>query len=343
MRSDVRAHWARIRVLFTVVVSIAILSTLVYLLSGGGLLRAKAVLHSYFEDSGALEPGADVHFQGVKIGKVASVKLTRLSDPHRTVVVTMRVDRRFLSQIPVDSKSEIDTANVLGNKFIEINRGESPTPVQDGAILEHMPATGLYVSIDVTTFASELRSIDAALKDIEEGKGSLGQFVMTDAVYQDLLTGVTNIQKNVDAAMESKSTLGNLLYSPEKYQNVVAALERLDASLAEIQAGRGAAGEFLRKPELYDKARASLSDLRKSLEKAEKNPALQSDAAYQSWNRQLHDLMQTIDDFNAGKGAGQLVANSQVYESLNGAMQELQSTLRDVRSNPKKYLHLKVF
>src|SRR5579862_9113596 len=116
MRSDVRAHWARIRVLFTVLVSIAILSTLIYLLSGGGLFRAKAVLRSYFEDSGALEPGAEVDFQGVKIGKVSSVDLAHLDDPHKTVVVAMKVDRRFLTQIPVDSKTEIDTANILGNK-----------------------------------------------------------------------------------------------------------------------------------------------------------------------------------------------------------------------------------
>ncbi len=343
MRSEVRAHWARIRVLFTVLVSLSILFTVIYLLSGGGLFRAKAVLQSYFDDVGALQAGAGVAFQGVKIGKVVSVKLAHLNDPDKTVVVAMKVDRRYLSQIPADSKSQIETVNVLGDKFIEITRGKSSTPVLDGAVLEHVPATGLYVSIDLTTFAAQLRSIDADLKDIEEGKGSLGQFVMTDAVYQDLLAGVTNIQKNVDAAVGSKSTLGNLLYSPEKYDQARAALERLDASLAEIQAGRGASGEFVRNPAQYDNARAQLADLRKSLEKAEKNPMLTSDADYQSWNQKLHDLMQTIDDFNSGKGAGQLVASSQVYESLNGAMTELQSTLKDVRTNPRKYLHLKIF
>src|SRR3954447_5765584 len=125
MRTKVRAHWARIRVFFTLLVALSILATLVYLLTGGGLLKAKVDLYSYFEDSGGMNKDALVMYNGVKIGKVEDVSLSHLNDPQRAVVVHMRIDRKFLDRIPGDSKSEIVIENVLGDKFIQINRGQS--------------------------------------------------------------------------------------------------------------------------------------------------------------------------------------------------------------------------
>src|SRR5437762_12339652 len=129
MRTKVRAHWARIRVFFTLMVALSILFTLAYLLTGGGLLKAKVNLYSYFEDSGGMEDAVMVVYNGVKIGKVTSVRLSHLKDPQRAVLVRMSIDRRFLDQIPSDSKSEIVVQNFLGDKIDQINRGQSPAPV----------------------------------------------------------------------------------------------------------------------------------------------------------------------------------------------------------------------
>src|SRR5690349_15458195 len=141
MRTAIRAHWARIRVLVTVLVALSILFTLAYLLSGGGLFQSRATLRTYFEDAGTLQTDAEIDFNGVKIGKVASVRLSHLQDPHKAVEVRMHVRRSFLGQIPIDSRSEIQTVNMLGDKFIEISRGKSTVSVQDGGELEHKPAT----------------------------------------------------------------------------------------------------------------------------------------------------------------------------------------------------------
>src|ERR1051325_1707372 len=100
MRTQIRAHWARIRVFFTLAVALSILATLFYLMTGGGLLKAKVDLYSYFEDSGAMQVDALVLYNGVKIGQVASVKLTHLKDPQRSILIRMSIDRRFLERIP---------------------------------------------------------------------------------------------------------------------------------------------------------------------------------------------------------------------------------------------------
>jgi phospholipid/cholesterol/gamma-HCH transport system substrate-binding protein len=67
-------------------------------------------------------------------------------------------------------------------------------------------------------------------------------------------------------------------------------------------------------------------------------------------NLQLNSLVAklnaTVDRINSGQGTlGQLVANPQLYDTLNGATREMQSLMKDMRANPKKFLtiQLKLF
>jgi phospholipid/cholesterol/gamma-HCH transport system substrate-binding protein len=339
MRTKIRAHWARIRVFFTLVVALSILFTLMYLLTGGGLLKAKVSLYTYFEDSGGMDKDAVVLYNGVKIGKVTAVQLSHLNDPQRAVVVRMNIERGFLNQIPSDSKSEIVTENFLGDKFIQINRGQSPTPIQENAELGHKPATNVYIRIDLATFAAQLRTIDATLKDIQEGKGDIGQFVMNDQLYKNLLNGVTLIAKNIESAAGSKTTLGNLLYGKDLYENTSQTFRTLDATLAEIQSGRGAAGKLVRDPTQYEDARKQVAQIRAQMQQIRDTEFMKSDALYQSWNQNLAALSRSVDSFNGGEW----MSSVQTYESLLGMTQSLGSTIKDFRTNPKKYLRLKIF
>jgi phospholipid/cholesterol/gamma-HCH transport system substrate-binding protein len=338
MRTATRARWARFRVTVTALVSLTILFTLVYLLTGGGLFKSQSRLRSYFEDSGGLERGAIVRLQGVRIGKVSAVGLSGLNDPQRTVEVVMSIERRYLAQIPSDSKSEISTDNALGDKHIEINPGKSATPVKENAQLAHKPATNVYVRIDLTTFTAQLRGIDAVLKDIQEGKGGIGQFVMTDKLYRDLISGVKQVGRQVESAVSPENTVGELLYSRESYENLRGSLQRLDAGLAQLQAGRGPTGRLLRDAAAYAELRAKLADLDRQVNQIRDTELLKSDALYQTWNRNVSALIRAVDNFSAGP----LLNDVQLYESLLGATLELTGSVKDLRENPKRYLRMRM-
>ena len=338
LRTALRARWARVRVIVTTLVALSILSTLVYLLTGGGLFRATATLSSYFEDSGGLEHGAAVLLQGVKIGKVSSVTLSRLSDPQRTVEVVMSIERRFLSRIPSDSKSEISTENMLGDKHIEINPGKSAVAAADHAVLAHKPATNVYVRIDVTTFLKQLRAIDAQLKDIQEGKGGIGQFVMTDKIYTDLIAGVKQVEQQVTAAASPRSNLGELLYSRDAYDNLRGSLQRLDAGLAQMQAGRGTVGQLLRDSAVYDDVRARVAEIDNQVKQANSMPLIQSDALYESLNGNVAGLIKAVDRF----AATPLLNDAGLYESLLGASGEMTRSMKEFRENPKRFMRMRM-
>jgi phospholipid/cholesterol/gamma-HCH transport system substrate-binding protein len=50
-----------------------------------------------------------------------------------------------------------------------------------------------------------------------------------------------------------------------------------------------------------------------------------------------------IDKVSTGQGTiGQLLVNQQLYDNLNGATREMHLLMKDFRSNPKKFLRIKL-
>src|SRR5207248_3001918 len=109
MPSARRVTWAKFRVSAVCLVAVVILSTLVYLLSGGTLLEPKANLYIYIPDATGLAKGSPARVDGIGVGKVSSVDLTELKQPNRIVKVTIRVERNRLASIPEDSYVQLSS------------------------------------------------------------------------------------------------------------------------------------------------------------------------------------------------------------------------------------------
>jgi phospholipid/cholesterol/gamma-HCH transport system substrate-binding protein len=340
MRTALKARWARYRVFFTCVVALSILGVLVYLLTGGTLFTPKVKLRTYIDDTQGMPHSAAVLFNGVKIGKVTSIELSHLNDPLKVVVVEMVVERRSLSQIPEDSRTEVFSENILGDKYISIEPGKSSRPIQDNGVLAHKPAGNLLSNIDLTTFEAKLRTIDQVFKDIEAGKGSVGLLVKSDQLYRDTADKLKSLQQSIEGAADTSSTLGGMMYGQESYQRLSTPLRRLDSALAEIQAGRGSAGKFLNDPSMHDQWRRDMADLRRLAADISQSPLLTNDDLYVSLNRRLASFIRSVDDFNAGVGAGQYLVSAELYESLSGSVKQMQSTLKEFRSSPQKFLRI---
>ena len=344
MPSPQKLRWAKLRIFVVAVSALSVLSVLTYLLSGGTWLKAKAYLTTYIPDSTGLEPGADVLLNGVKIGRVESVQLTRLQDRNRIVEVRLKIEEVFLPYIPEDSVTTIDSANLLGDEYININMGRSPQPVRAGGQLRFPPPSNLMQNIDLRQFEAQLRTIDQIIQDIQAGKGPLGQFVMSDDLYRQFLDGVDKVEKELRAATGSQSQLGQVLYNATMHDNLSVSLRQLDDRLAQLQANR-----LLRDTTQYDQIRDQIAQVRRTLAdlnagKGAGGAFLKSDAAYVEWNRRLAAWIENVDALNSGEGSmGQMLSNAQTYESLNGALRDLQSTMKEFREDPQKFLRLKVF
>jgi len=331
-----RIRWAKFRVLVVAMVAGVILTIVFYLLTGGTLLQAKATLYLYIPDATGVAPGSPVRVDGIGVGKVSNVKLSGSNQPARTVQVAMRVESNHLIHIPVDSTADVDTDTLLGDKFIAIQSGRSSSHVAPGAEIRLKPETN---TLDLQQFAVALRTVDATLRDIENGSSPLGQFVIGDQMYRDLLRRVGQIQGGLRAIEDNTTQIGGLLYTDKALRQIEAPLVALDQSLAALQSGQGTMGAMLRDSAQYDSLRAAFADLRKTMADFQASELMQSDAMYNQWNRSIEALIQQVDEMNASP----LFSSSAAYENLNGFAREMEAGMRDFRENPKKYLRMKMF
>jgi phospholipid/cholesterol/gamma-HCH transport system substrate-binding protein len=93
---------------------------------GGYTVTAK------FDNVGDLKPGSPVTMAGVRIGRVESIRF----DPKDfKAAVELRIDEQF-NEIPDDSDASIQTAGLLGGKYIGIGPGGSETFLRPGGQIE---------------------------------------------------------------------------------------------------------------------------------------------------------------------------------------------------------------
>lgn len=328
--------WAKIRVLVVSLVAATILIVLFYLLTGGTLLQAKATLYVYIPDATGVAAGSPVRLDGIGVGKVSNVQLSGSNQPNRIVQVTMKVERVHLPNIPSDSTADVDTDTLLGDKFIAIKSGRSSTHVNAGEEIRVKPEV---TTLDLQQFAQALRTVDATMRDIEDGTSPLGQFVLGDEMYRDLMRRLGQIHAGLSSIEDTTTQIGGLLYSDKALQQVQAPLVALDQTLARWQSGQGAMGAMLRDSAQYDSLRGTFADIRKAVADFQSSEMVQSDAMYRQWNRSLGSLIQSVDEMNANP----MFSSSAAYDNLNGLALEMEKTMREFRGNPKKYLRMKVF
>ena len=321
------------------IVAAAILSVLVYLLTGGTLLTQKITLYLYIPDATGLDPGSAVQVNGIGVGKVDRVELSGSTEPNRVVRLTLKVENDKLADIPTDSTAQISTDGAIGNQFVAITQGTAAARIRPNSEIMYRAAPELLQTLDVQTFAKRLRDVDATLADIEAGKGLVGQFVIGTEMYEDLRRGLADIDHRFREAVSVTSDTGRLLRTDEMYHRIRDPLAELDDRLSRIQAGQGDLGRLLREDGQYVHFRDQAASLRKSIADLRASPFLASDALYTSWNQELASLAARIDEFEATP----MLRNSMAYENLSGSLHEIQNSVRDFRNNPSKFLRIKVF
>lgn len=340
----------RITALFTAALALALF--LVWLLSGGGaeLFRSKFPLRTYLSDAAGLQKGAYVMLNGVIIGRVEHVSLTSTLDPNRIVEIQMRIQRRYMANIPVDSIAAITETNLIGGEeYINIQLGTATEHVGEGAEIASLIQSGTFNPSDlVASLRDTMGSIDFVLTDIQQGQSPLAKVVHGNALYLSMGHQLAVLQQSIAGFADRKSTNGQLIYSDADYVKIQKMVSDFDRSLEQIQTGQGRLGQLLNNPAQYDRAVAQVRNIHQSLVDANAGKGkagawLVSDAKY----KQLHDQIQSIDtkvnQLTEGDGrVPKLLQSRQLYDSLNQEASKVGTFERELRENPQKFLRIQV-
>jgi phospholipid/cholesterol/gamma-HCH transport system substrate-binding protein len=358
MPDHTKVRWSQLRVGLIAITAFAILFVMVFLLTSakGGLFKRSALLRTYMDDASGLGDGAPVRLNGIAIGYLDGLELTGSRDPKRAVGFDMKVPPEYLAQIPVDSVVGIGAANLLGDKFLNITKGQSPEHVKEGAELkplgsQDIPELLKQMATLLTTFQTSVNRIDNLLAGVEAGKGNLGKLLKDEELYNTINAITAEGKKLLTDIRTGNGTLSKLIYDDKLYQEVRAPLERVDAILAGIQAGEGSVGKALKDPALFDVAKQTLAELDKLLAdvnggKGSVGKAMKDEELYRQAVVLVNRLNDTLEKIAGGQGTvGQLLVNPQLYETLNSTTAEAQSLVKDIRANPKKFLSftIKIF
>jgi phospholipid/cholesterol/gamma-HCH transport system substrate-binding protein len=90
-------------------------------------------LTARFDNVGDLQAGAPVSMAGVKVGRVSSVAFD--STDYKAVVV-LSIERKY-NRIPDDTWANVETAGLLGAKYVGLDPGGSETYLADNGRIEN--------------------------------------------------------------------------------------------------------------------------------------------------------------------------------------------------------------
>ena len=210
---------------FIVVASTVLIATLV-VMAGLNLTRATEEYKVYFNESvSGLEIGAQVKYNGVRVGQVSEIKIA--SKNVNKVLVTLELE----PGVPVkkDTKAVLTGMGITGLKFVELTGGTDATePVPPGGTVRAGKSFmgiigGKAEDITVKTELA-LNKINALMSD-----NNLSN-------VEDILTNVKNITSNVDKLVaESDDRVDKIMRDLEKAStNIGEASEKAKRGISEL-------------------------------------------------------------------------------------------------------------
>ena len=364
--------WTELRVGLLVIASFVILVIVIFYIgqqAGFSLFMKKYTITGYFSSANGLRKGSEVWLEGVTIGSVSDVHISKEErpEPNRLIEVVMSLDENYKDKIRTGCNEEqtkqklcsiaiIGNLSLLGDKNVEISRGTAGEVVPDKGYIQGSEAGDIkqivQSSNDLVANLNDLSvTIGDMAKDIKNGKGTLGKLINDTSIYDNLNRATLEANALVRDAHTGRGTVGRLISDDELYQRVKASVDKVTATLdelnktiVEIRQGNGTIAKLINDPSLYNQFKQMGERTQNILDRIDRGEGtlgkLTKDDALYNELRQTNTRVQSlISAIENGEGtAGRLIKDPALFNSLNGASSEVQKLLYDIRQNPKKFL-----
>jgi phospholipid/cholesterol/gamma-HCH transport system substrate-binding protein len=362
MPSQQEVRWSQLKVGVIVLVSVVILTTLLFLMtsaSGFTVGSHKLTNTTYFENSAGLKPGAAVTLEGVTIGNVKSVTVSNAPDRKLTPVqVVMKIDSKFQSSLHKDSTAALTTIGVLGDTVVDINSQVAVgPPLQDGDELKTLETPSIQDVVKASQGTIEslnviLAKLNAVVDNLQSGKGSFGQLLTNPDLYNKFVATVDEVHQTIAKLNSNGNTIGKFMNDDaQMYNRANDAIGKVDSILSDLQSGKGTGGKVLKDDAMYNNLTSSLAHLNSILADADAGKGglglLAKDPAFaKRLNDTLTQANALVTNINDGKGTlGKFATDDAAYTNINKLLTESTTLVSTIRQDPKKYLtiHLKIF
>lgn len=349
--------WSDLRVGIFVLVGIIVVMLGILYVTGTSFLGPKYRLVTYLPEVEGLAIGAPVTLDGVQIGNVESIEVTRRVDetvpsPSRAVQVVMRISRDFQDYIRTDSRAELLTEGFLGNRVVTIQRGFTGMVLRNGQEvpgLEEKSMNEIMANgVDLMQNLDELSKQAASLvTDVQKGRGTLGALLTDRSIYNNANQAIERVDKMAEGIQNGQGTIGKLLTDDALYTKADSVTGRLDDVMSAVQDQKGTLGKIIYDPAIHDEAKQFISNSDGLVEgirdgKGTLGKLATDDSFYTSYKQVGEHLAEATAQLDKNQStAGKLFNDPQLYDNLTSLTGDLRLMVNDFRTNPKKFLHVK--
>lgn len=291
-----------------VVVVLTVSFFVINYLRGEDIFNREIELTSRYDNVEGLAASAPVFIKGYKAGKVTDVIYEPETDDFKVVC---SVKKEF--RIPEDSRMTIYSVDIMGGKGIKIDLGASESLVADGAFLSPSFEAGL------------LDGLGAGLEPLLAKVGNtLDSLSVT-------VSGVNRILSEQNSGSISR-TLAHLERTMADVSGIASLIDgksaELDAFVNNLASLSGKLGNIAEK---VDTTMSGVSSVVSSIDESDIKGVI---ASFKSLLENVNDPDGTI---------GKLLVDGSVYDSIDGLLNDVDSLVRKIEENPKKYIRISVF
>ena len=293
--------------IFAVVVLVASFFLLNYL-RGKDLFNREVQIVAQYEDVQGLVASAPVFIKGYKAGKVAEVE-------YDTEKAVFNVTCSVLKDFPItdDSQVAIYSTDIMGGKGVKLILGTSGVLIEDGDTLSGIIETGLMDGL--------AESLSPLLSKVSTTIDSLGTTVSgVNKLLSDTNTSsISRTLNNLETAVANVKELSNTVKGKSgEINDLLENLSGFSTSLSGIAS----------------KADTTFTDINKIVASVSETDI----------NGVVTSLKELLDNVNDPDGSiGKLFTDDSVYNSVDSLLSDINSLVRKIQQNQKKYLKISVF
>lgn len=303
---------------FLVIACLTILIWGINYLKGIDIFKNNTNYYVVYDKIDGLLESSTVTINGYKVGQVT--KIDFMSDYSGRLMVTLSLDEDF--KIAKGTSAKIVSSDIMGTKSIKldiVHSGEYYLPLDtiqgttEGDLKE-------LVSMQVLPLKKKAEELIASL----DSAINIVTSVFNQQTQKNLTESFENINRTV-SNIESASVELNKIMTSGKVNSIVNNVDNISGTISKNSAQ---ISNIIR----------NLSSLSDSLSKLNVSPVF---AEISSSVAGLNTIIQKLNTKESS--AGMLINDPVLYENLTSLSGSLDMLLKDVRNNPKRYVHFSAF
>jgi phospholipid/cholesterol/gamma-HCH transport system substrate-binding protein len=349
--------WTDLRVGLFVLAGAILLTVVIFYVTGGSGWGPKYRLRAFLPEVDGLTLGAPVRVDGVDVGNVEKITIATPktgvpTNKERNIEVILRLQKSFQDYVRSDSSAGLVTEGLLGNRYVDIDRGYVGRMLENEDEIPGRQEKGLKEMVEksadlIESLSSITKQANAMLLDVRNGKGSLGKFMVDEAAYNHLNHSLESVDSMMADIRAGKGTMGKLVTDDEMYNRVNSAAGRVDNVLEAVQNQQGTLGKLVYDPAIHESARqfldngnGFLADVRKG--KGTLGKLATDDSLFANYKQAGENLASATAKMNSNENTiGKFFGDPKFYDNFSGLAGDSRLLIADFRNNPKKFLHVK--